>query len=462
MLTDRELATLLRLQKRLNEDMRSRMVNDRRVLGFKHLKAYYAGTQRLEQLGLAVPEALRQFVTVVNWPRTYVDAIVARLRPQGFLLDGQADESLWSMWQANDLDTEFRMALTDMLVYGRGYLCAGTHPESADYPLITVESPLQLVHEWSNRERRVTAAARFYDDTRDGQKRRHATLYLPNATIWLIAEGRGWEEDPDYPRDDHEIGRVMVEPLVNRASSEDRYGASEMSPIITLTDAACRALTNAQVATEVAAIPQKWAAGMSAADFKDPKTGEMLTAWETYFGSVWAAAKSDARFGQFTAADLNNFKQIVGLYAQLVSGDTGLPMRYLGQLADNPASEGAIRADESRLIGTAEEKQEFANGGLERTMRNGRRIVTGADDAALLQLVTEWRPAATPTQAEAAEAAVALHAQRIYSRREALRSMGKSPQQIAVIEDELRAEALDPYTQRLMDDLDADRPPVGA
>ena len=459
-LTDSEQATLGRLRGRLDRDMKSRRIKGRTRLGFEALKAYYQGMQRLEQLGLAVPDDLRQFLTIVNWPRTYVDAVVSRLHPQGFLLDGQADQELWRIWQANNLDTEFRMALVDMLVYGRGYMCAGTNDEQPDTPLITVESPLQMIHEWSNRYRRVTAAARFYVEEVDGKKENRATLYLPDATIWATQGRGGWEEDE---RDDHELGRVPVEVLVNRSQTDDRYGESEMAPIITLTDAACRALTNAQIATEVAAIPQKYAAGMTQADFKDQKTGEQLTTWETYFGSVWSTANKDAKFGQFSAADLTNFKAIVGLYAQLVSGDTGLPMRYLGQLADNPASEGAIRADESRLIGTAEEKQGFVNGGLESTMRSARLIATGAEDPALLQLVTDWRPAATPTQAEAATASVALYEARVYSRREALRAMGKSPQQIAVIEQELRDEALDPVTQAIVNGVnDAANSGVGA
>lgn len=452
-LTDTERATLNRLRGRLDNDMRDRQVDGVMRLGFRTLAAYYGVRQRLAQLGIAVPDELRQFVTIVGWPRTYVDAIVSRLRPQGFLLDGQADAEFWRWWQANNMDTEFRMALVDMLSYGRGYLCAGTNDEDETVPLYTVESPLQMIHEWSNRYRRVTAAARFYVEDVNGAKEQRATLYLRNVTVWCVMGRRGWEEED---RDEHNLGRVPVEVLVNRATSDDRYGESEMAPIISLTDACCRALTNAGLATEVAAIPQKYAAGMSQADFKDPQTGEQLTAWETYFGSVWATANKDAKFGQFSAADLNNFKAIVGMYAQLVSGDTGLPMRYLGQLADNPASEGAIRADESRLIGSAEEKATLADGPLEGLQRTGRRIVSGEDDPLLLQMVTDWRPFATPTQSEASAAAVALFEAKVYSRREALRSMGKSPQQIKIIEDELREEAADPFAQAILDQVTAD------
>lgn len=460
-LTDNELATLNRLRARLDRDIRDRRVNGVRVPGFLSLRAYYQGLQRLEQLGLAVPEDLRKFVTIVAWPRTYVDAIVTRLHPQGFLLEGEANADLWRLWQSNNMDSEFRMALIDMLVFGRGYLCAGTNESDETTPLLTVESPLQMTHEWSNRKRMVTSAARFYVDDISGQKVRHATLYLPDTTVWLRMDNGTWVEDGE--RDDHEFGRCLVEPLVNRGTTDDRYGESEIGPIITLTDAAARALTNAQVATEVMALPQRYAAGMTAADFKDPETGEALTAWEAYFGAVWASSNKDAKFGQFTAADLGNFVKIVSHYAQLVAGLTGLPMRYLGQLSDNPPSADGIRADESRLIGTAEEKQKFADAGLEGMMAIGRSLATGAEIATLAQMETDWRPAGTPSQAQAADAAVKMHAERLYSRREALRQMGKSPAQIATIERELADEALDPVTQTIIAGLgDGNPAPVSA
>lgn len=442
-LSDDEQATLNRLRSRLIRDTRNHTVDRTRKLGFRSLRAYYRGAQRLEQLGLAVPEDLRKFIVIVAWPRTYVDSLVSRLHPQGFLLDGEADADLWRIWQANNLDTEFRMALVDMLVYGRGYLCAGSNERDEATPLITVESPLQMVHEWSNRRRQVTAAARFYTEDVGGRQVPHATLYQPDSTIWLKQDAGKWVEDEteDSPgRDDHGLGYCPVSPLVNRASSEDRYGESEMLPLIGVTDAAARALTNAQLATERMGVPTRLAVGMAATDFKDAETGQSLTQWESYFGSIWATGNKDAKFDQFAAADLNNFKTIFSVWAGAASGLSGLPMRYLGQPSDNPPSADGIRAEEARIIGTAEEKQQFADGPIEDNMRTTRTIATGNTDDRLLQIVTDWRPAATPSQAQAADAAVKLHSENIYSRREALRSMGKSPQQIKVIEDEIAAE----------------------
>lgn len=439
-LTDDEKATLNRLRSRLDRDIRGHHLGQRRhTLGFHALDAYYDGEQRLEQLGLAVPDDLRQFVTIVAWPGTQVDAIVERCQVEGFRLPGEpeADEGLWQVWQFNDLDSQSPMARIDSQVFGRGYYCVGTNADFAEFPLVTVESPLQMSHEWSNRDRRVTSAARFYVDEDGPKKVRKATLYMDGVTTWLIQDGRGWEIED---RDEHGYP-VPVVPLVNQQRTHNRYGRSQMGRIITLTDAAARALTNAQVATEVMALPQRYAAGMTQADFKDPQTGEALTAWEAYFGSVWATANADAKFGQFDAAQLDNFTKIVNHYAQLVAGVTGLPMRFLGQLNDNPPSADGIRADEARLVKTCEMKNAAEGGALEQVMRLVRQFQTGDTDVSLTSMETLFRNPATPTIAQAADAAVKLFQAGVISRRQARRDMGYSSVQITNMEQDDEEEA---------------------
>jgi hypothetical protein len=74
---------------------------------------------------------------------------------------------------------------------------------------------------------------------------------------------------------------------VNRTRIGRRHGVSELSDVIDLTDAAARALTLAQLATETLSVPQRAVLGASAGDFQD-KDGKVLPVWEAYFGAVWA------------------------------------------------------------------------------------------------------------------------------------------------------------------------------
>lgn len=376
------------------------------------LDAYYEGIHRLEQLGLAVPPELERFVTTVNWPRITVDSIEQRCDVEGFRLVGQeaADDELWGVWQVNDLDEESQQAHLDALIFGRSYVCVGTRsPEDPDpdVPLVTVESPFEMAHEADPRTRRVSAALRR-TKALVPVATEYATLYLPDETVWLERGTRvGWLE---VDRDVHGIGRPMVVPLLNRSRLRRRHGGSELTDVISLTDAACRALTNAQVATEVMAIPQRYVLGATPKDFVD-QHGKPLTAWETYFGSVWALTSGDAKVGQFNSADLANFETIVNHYANLVSGVSGLPTRFYGQYTTNPPSEGSIVADETRLIMNAYRKHRQWGGTWEQVNRLVRRILDGGWDPKLARMETLWRNPETPTRAQLADAVSKLVAQ---------------------------------------------------
>ena len=375
----------------------------------KQLDAYYEGDRRLKRLGLAVPPELEQFVTMVNWPRVTVDSIEQRCDVEGFRLPGaeSADDDLWGIWQASDLDEESQMGHLDALALGRSYICVGTRDEDdpePNVPLVTVESPLEMVHEQDPRTRVVTAALRR-PPLSVLDRSTQATLYLPDVTIWLERDASaGWQE---LDRDEHGLGVVPIVPLTNRSRLMRRQGLSEIEDVITLTDAACRALTNAQVATEVLAVPQRYVLGASPKDFVD-KDGQPLTAWETYFGAVWALQNGDAKVGQFQAADLQNFERIVNHYANLVSGLSGLPTRFYGQYTTNPPSEGSIIADETRLIMNAYRKHRAWGGAWERAMRIARRIIDGDWNPDLARMETLWRSPETPTRAQQADATVKL------------------------------------------------------
>lgn len=427
----------------------------------ERLNAYYEGMQRLEQLGLAIPPDLRRFLVLVNWPRTTADAVEERQDVEGFTLAGQTspDDELWRVWQANDLDEDSQLAHLDTLVYGRSYVCVGANEDDDQTPLVTVESPTEMTVERDPRTRRVSAALRVYGraSTNPTSPAGFATLYLPDVTIWLERPTRGgrWDE---VDRDPHDLGVVPVVPLVNRARTTDRAGVSEMADVITLTDAASRALTNAQLATEAVAVPQRYVLGATKGDFVD-QNGQQLTAWETYFGAVWAMANKDARAGQFPAADLGNFEQIVNHYAQLVSGLTGIPASHLGFHTDNPASADAIRASESRLVKKCERKAKAWSGSWEQVMRLVRRIQSGEWDETLQRIETKWRNPATPTDAQKADAVVKLHSDGILPIEAAWEELGYSPERRRQLRQMRTDEMTDPVLTQLLRDVPVD---VGA
>ncbi|MEO3851746.1 phage portal protein [Streptomyces sp. B8F3] len=396
------------------------------------LERYYEGRVRLASLGLALPPEMRRLSTVVNWPALYVDALEERLDVEGFRLDGaaDADDRLWEWWQANDLDEESQLAHLDALIYGRSFVTVGTAAEAGAPPVIRIESARSMAAEFDPTTRRITAALQLYNpdestDPEDLGPARSAALYLPDRTVWLDrASGPGpWQVAAE---DVHQLGRPLVEMLTNRARAGERGGASEMRDVIGLTDAACRSLTNLQGAQEFLAVPQRYVLGAKEEDFQDAH-GNPIPAWEAYIGRFLMLTDNEAKAGQFPAADLRNFTEVMNLYAQLVASVTGLPPHYLGMATDNPASADAIRSSEARLIKRAERKQRAFGGAWERIMRLAL-LVEGQDVAGAAGMETVWRDAATPTVAARADAVTKLVATGILPVEAAWEQLGYSPQ----------------------------------
>ena len=368
---------------------------------------YYEGSQRLEHIGLAVPPELRRFETAANWCRTTVDAVANRQKMKAFYLPGEdvASETLMEGWDANNLGSESQLLGREKLILGRGFVSVSTNEEDREHPLIQVESATEITAVVNRRFRRMDAAARFYDRPEYGGPAKAATLYFPDMTLWLERGPKGWEI---LDRDDHKLGRVPLVMFLNRRRVGRWTGVSEMKDVIPFVDAAARTLTNLQIAGETHSVPQKYVLGMSKEDFMD-KNGQPIPAWEAYFTAIWANQSKDAKVGQFTASDLKNFHDTTNHYGQLVSGITGLPIRYFGQNSANPPTEGAIVADESRLIQNVEAKNTEDGESWGWVMGLYERFRTGQWPDGN-RIATEWYNPATPTQAQTADAVTKMYA----------------------------------------------------
>lgn len=360
---------------------------------------YFEGSQRLRRMGISVPPEMAFLETVVNWPRLVVESIEERCDVKSFIRGGDdlASAELREIWDTNNLDSEFHLAMIDSLIFGRGFLSVGANEDDPEHPLITVESPNDMVVRIDPRTRRVIGALKLYSEPDVvGFTDRFATLYEPDRTTWFeAAEGGHWDVTD---RDNHNLGRVPVLPFFNRRRSGIWTGVSEMVDAIPLTDAACRTLTNLQVAAETHSVPQRWVLGMSKGDFVG-QDGTPLPVWEAYFGAIWGSQNADAKVGQFSASDLRNFHETTNHYASLLAGLYGLPMRYLGINTANPPSADGIRADEARLIKRAERKMASAGDQLGRVMAYALRIRDKEWPESGDRIKVEWYDAATPTYA---------------------------------------------------------------
>lgn len=395
---------------------------DQNAVNDELLLRYYQGQQRVEQLGMAIPPAMRRFLVVANWCRTVVDTINSRQQVRSLTLPGEetADPTLRAIWDASNLSAHVSMFNADRMIYGRAFMSVGANEKDKTLPLVRVESPREMTAIVDARREVVTSAARFYgwDDklpVAESSKSLRAskvTLYLPDQTIWAETDGFGqWVE---VDRDVHKLGAVPVVMHLNRRMSGSWVGESQMTDVIPLVDASARSLTNLQFAQEAHGIPRMFMTGVAKGDFVDSE-GKPVPQFEAYFDAIHMITDPQGKVGQLTAADLKNFETAISIYGKQASTVTGFPARYFGLLTANPPAEGAIHADESTLTRSVEEQNEQVGATLGWAGALALRFATG-DWVEGNKVRVDWFDPGTPTVSQREDALAKRRAAGVLSR----------------------------------------------
>jgi hypothetical protein len=436
---------------RLKNSLNATAVNDELML------RYYQGRQRVEQLGMAIPPAMRHFLVVANWCRVQVDTINNRQKVRSLIVPGEetADPRLRDIADASNLWTHVQMFNQDRMIYGRSFLSVGTNEDDKSLPLVRVESPREMVADVDVRRERMRAAARFFGVHKNGQGPRYVTLYLPNETVWAEREGSRWVE---IDRDVHNLGAVPVVMHLNRRMSGGWTGESQMTDVIPFADSSARALTNLQFAQEAHGIPRMFMTGVASGDFVDGE-GKPIPKFEAYFNAIHTLREPTAKVGQLTAADLKNFETAITIYGKQAAMVTGFPARYFGLHTTNPPAEGAIRADEAQLVESVEAQNTEVGMTLGWVGALALRFATG-EWVQGNRVRVEWHDPATPTVSQREDALAKRRAAGVLSREGYWDELGWSEARKAKEREYFEAEAelsMDPYLRRTLvkDEADA-------
>lgn len=442
MLTDDDKTLIRRLTSKLRTDERELVRLDR----------YYDGEQRLQHLGLAVPPELRKFETIVNVPAMAVDEPTGRQELRAFYRAGEEkpDSAMREAWTFNNLDSQSSLVHKDRAIYGRTYVSVTANPDDPEYPLITPESPLSLAT--IERRGRIVAGFKLYKE--EGESQQRGVLYLPDRTMHVIRGRSGWEQAGDIESDTHNLGAVPLVMFLNRPRAGRFVGQSEMSRVISKTDAIARLITNMQVAAETLALPHRWVAGIDPAEFVDDK-GEPLPVWEAYMTAIRATANKDAKFGQWEAASLSNFNDSVNEMLCWCAAELGLPVRFMGQQTVNPAAEGAIIADMERLVTNVDRMNRFDGDSWAWVMGLYEWIRTGTEPG-WNSIRATWFDPNTPTYSQRAEAIFKQTTgdYPILSREGAWEELGWSAERMERERGRFREQQLDPLTQAVIGGTD--------
>lgn len=403
---------------------------------YDRLNRYYDGRQHLQQLGLAIPPELKKFTVIVNWPRVVADSRVDRLDLKGFRVgdDSRLAEAAWKLWQQFGL-IEDQSSYLDFELFGRSFKVVSKGADG-DVSIRSV-SPEDIITLRSPIDGMVAAAYQRIRDEYDMTVRR--ILWTRERTFHMDASWRIIRTVRNG------IGMVPVIPAFrNWRTKEPAYlpwprlqGVSCIADVIDLTDSCARDLTNAQLAQETHAVPQRGVLGATKGDFVD-ENGNPLPAWDAYFGRVWALQNPNAKTFEFSSAQMTNFTEMVQMYARLCSGSSGLPPNYFGLAADDAASADAIRSREAKLVKSIERDQRALGVQAKETARIAIAMLSGVEAARRFDRCEAlWHDPGTPTVAQRADAVTKLYATQdpagrpLMPREMAWEELGWSPDKIA-------------------------------
>lgn len=356
--------------------------------------SYYMGAQNIPNLQIAIPSQLAaQLRTLVGWASPAVDPYVERLNVDGFRLpdETEVNADLGRIWDANGLDSELPLAITDSLAMGQAWWLVGSDGQGS--ARISVESPLNVSADYAMDGRTIRALLQTYVDT-SGQWRERATLMLPDRTLHIAQdENYVWQL---IDRDDHNLGFVSARRMPNNPRTDHRQGYSEITaPLMSIIDSACRRLMGLEGSSELYSLPRLMILGASAADFQN-SDGSMRKAWETYISKINIIERDDEGqlpdVKQLTAYDPSVFTKVIEMYASQAASIVKALPQDLGLYTDgNPVSVESFNAMDMERCRRARAKQRNFGVAIADVMRMGITFENGGRlPATFNRIMVDW------------------------------------------------------------------------
>ncbi|MEU1881883.1 phage portal protein [Streptosporangium sp. NPDC020072] len=363
----------------------------------------------------------------VNFCPLIIDSISERLRIEGFRMteEPEADKEAWQIWQRNNMDSDSNASHIDALALGSAY--ATVWADDDGEPTITPESATEVyVHYKAGSRRVVDAALKRYQDDWGVQ---YATLWTPEA-VWTStatpSTGNPRLTWTDAIHHDNPLGVVPVVPLYNRTRLRpDPF--SELEPIVPLADAISKIAADALVASEYAAFPQRYIAGM---EIEEDEDGNPKSPFKIAIDRLLLSEDPNTTFGQFAAADLGNYVRLIDAYVASLAAISRIPFHYflIGRGGQPPSGE-AITSAEAGLVSKSRERMLYFGEAWEQVLRLAFKV-KGDKRAEAFDSEIIWADPQYRNQSALIDSAVKLAQGLDVPRQQLWQDVGYTPQQI--------------------------------
>lgn len=377
---------------------------------------YYEGKISLSEvnLGIALPEGMKNLEIGCAWGAKTVDVLAARSMFDGFVgANGNDVAKLDEITLKNDLIAEYMKACRDELKYGCTFATL-----SADKELgvkIRFHSPNTAAAVWDGEKGRIGYGFAIIDSAPDNDDQTWSPSllnYYTDDSIWVLSRTANLWTAERYP---HKMGRPLMEALIWNATSNKPFGRSRIKePIRRLIQGYVRTIANATIGLEFSTSPQKYLLGIT----DDQYDAVVNQKFKQYVGSIIAGTTNPETgekptFGQLTQGTISPHVEMIRILATQFSAASGLTVTDTGVVNEaNPTSSDAILAQSQTLVCMAEQLNVGNGNALRNIAMMALAIVNNTsfdglseDDKAVL---AHFKNPAMPSVAVTADAAIKI------------------------------------------------------
>lgn len=355
-------------------------------------RRYYRDKTRPKNLGEDLPPRFRNMKVSVGWAAKSVDSLAARSILNGFTVDGEYKDALHAIFEENDMQMLYEMALPPELVHGCGFWTV-VPDEDIVLPGELVGTGVRF-HDaessaalWDYAHRCVKAGIVVEDVDEVGGVVQPTcfNLYTRDRVIELSLVGGVWSMTRNI---EHNVGRCLMEPMCYRPSTYRPFGKSRVSPtVMTITDDMQRAVINVALHDEMHASPMKYMLNVSEKQFNAMMSEEGKWTWKKFLVAT-SGASGTPDVGMLQASSPDGHIAYMEYLARRMAAESCLPIAAFGVQGNGYTSSDALRASSDELIIEAESLNR-SNG---RAMKNVALMALAvANDVPLSELPYEAR-----------------------------------------------------------------------
>lgn len=399
---------------------------------------YYAGEQtrmmddaRLARLFGSLFDDFR-----LNLCQPVVDSLADRLVIAGFGSGDNDDENALEIWKRNRMRRRQGHVHLSAIAAGDAYVIVW--PDTEGRATIYPQSPETMAVEYEeDRPGVISRAAKLWSDA-EGRDR--LTLYYPDRLERFATPPKATPFDStsgafDYYTAEGPNGAPIVAnpyavvPVFHFANNADvgELGVSELTNAISVQNALNKQAFDLLTNSEFQAYRQRWATGI---EIKKDADGSPINPFVAGPERVWvanSAAETEARFGEFSSADLDPMQNALHTWALFMANTTQTPVHFF-QVATNLVSGESQKTAEQKLDAKVTDRQESFGDVWAQAVALAVRMERGLSSDGL-ELDTNWKDTKPRNEKESWEVAQ-IKAELGVSKEQILREAGYTEEQI--------------------------------